>query len=139
MTASVRRKHSGTGSARRPRNVVKAPALTTFEDVREIAHALPEVEDGTSYGTRALKVRGKLLARLHQDMDCLVLRITLLDREILVQSAPEIFFITDHYRNYPWILVRLAAVERRALVELIERAWRLVSPKTVVKKYDGAK
>jgi hypothetical protein len=114
-----------------------ARVLSTFEDVREVAHALPGVEDGTSYGTRAIKVRGKLLARLHQDMDCLVLRTSLLDREVLMQSAPEIFFITDHYRNYPWILVRLAAVDKRALVELVERAWRLVAPKTVVKKYDG--
>jgi len=114
-----------------------APALTTFEDVRKIAHALPGVEDGTSYGTRALKVGGKLFARLHQSIDCLVLRAALLDREILMQSAPEVFFITDHYRNYPWILVRFAAVERRALPDLIERAWRLVAPKTLVKKYDA--
>jgi hypothetical protein len=112
-----------------------APVLTTFEDVRKIAHALPGVEDGTSYGTRALKVGGKLFARLHQSIDCLVLRAALLDREILMQSAPEVFFITDHYRNYPWILVRFAAVERRALPDLIERAWRLVAPKTLVKKY----
>ena len=111
--------------------------MTTFDDVREIAHALPGVVDGTSYGTPALKVGGKLFARLHQNIDCLVLRADLLDREILMQSAPEVFFITDHYRNYPWILVRFAAVEKRALPDLIERAWRLVAPKTLVKKYDG--
>lgn len=111
--------------------------MTTFDDVREIAHALRGVEDGTSYGTRALKVGGKLLARLHQSMDCLVLRADLLGREILIQSAPEVFFITDHYRNSPWILVRFAAVDKRALPDLIERAWRLVAPKTLVKKYDG--
>ena len=110
--------------------------LTTFEDVREIAHALPGIEDGTSYGTRALKVRGKLLARLHQSMECLVLRADILDREILIQSAPEVFFITDHYRNYPWILVRFAALEKQSLPDLIERAWRLVAPKTLIKKYD---
>ncbi|MGC1520874.1 MAG: MmcQ/YjbR family DNA-binding protein [Steroidobacteraceae bacterium] len=111
--------------------------MVTFDDVREVAHALPGVEDGTSYGTRALKVRGKLFARLHQNIDCLVLRADLLDREILMQSAPEVFFITDHYQNYPWILVRFAAVEKRALPDLIERAWRLVAPKTLVLKYDG--
>ena len=111
--------------------------MTTYDDVREIAHALPGVEDGTSYGTRALKVSGKLFARVHQSIDCLVLRVDLLDREILMQSAPEVFFITEHYRNYPWILVRFAAVEKRVLPDLIERAWRLVAPKTLVKKYDG--
>jgi hypothetical protein len=115
-----------------------AIALATFDDVREVAHALPGVVDGTSYGTPALKVGGKLIARLHQSMDCVVvLRSELLDREILMQSAPEAFFITDHYRDYPWILVRLGVVEKSALPDLIERAWRLVASKTLVKKHDS--
>jgi hypothetical protein len=113
--------------------------LTTFDDIREIAHALPGVVDGTSYGTPALKVGGKLIARLHQVMDCMVLRSDLLDREILMQSAPDAFFITDHYRDYPWILVRLAAVEKSALPDLIERAWRLVASKTLVMKFENAR
>jgi hypothetical protein len=111
--------------------------LTTFDNIREIAHALPGVVDGTSYGTPALKVGGKLIARLHQSMDCLVLRSDLLDREILMQSAPDAFFITDHYRDYPWILVRLGVVEKSALPDLIERAWRSVASKTLVKKYEN--
>lgn len=41
----------------------------TFDDVRRISLAWPEVEDGTSYGTPALKVRKKLLARLKEDGD----------------------------------------------------------------------
>jgi hypothetical protein len=36
----------------------------TFDDVRKIALTWPEVEDGTSYGTPALKVRKKLLEKL---------------------------------------------------------------------------
>ncbi|HMH28927.1 MAG TPA: MmcQ/YjbR family DNA-binding protein [Steroidobacteraceae bacterium] len=113
--------------------------MTNFDDIREIAHTLPGVVDGTSYGTPALKVGGKLIARLHQSMDCMVLRSDLLDREILMQSAPDAFFITDHYRDYPWILVRLAVVEKSALPDLIERAWRLVASKTLVKKHENVR
>ncbi len=111
----------------------------TFDDVRKIAHDLPQVEDGTSYGTPALKVRGKLMVRLREDLDCFVLRTDLLEREMLLQSAPEVFFITDHYRDYPWILVRFATVDRQALPGLLETAWRLVAPKTLVAKFDGAR
>ena len=121
----ITRKGAGRTSVRR--------RAVTFDDVREVAHALPGVEDGTSYGTPALKVRGKLFVRLHQDRDCFVLRAGILDRHILIQAQPEIFFITDHYRNYPWILVRLSSVPRSALPELLERAWRLVAPKTLLK------
>jgi hypothetical protein len=109
----------------------------TFEAVRLAARALPEVVDSTSYGTPALKVRGKLLARLHQDGECFVLGADLLDREILIQSDPAVFFITEHYRNYPWILVRFLTVDPEALPDLMERAWRLVAPKSLVKKYDS--
>jgi hypothetical protein len=112
-------------------------ALTSFDDIREIARALPGVVDGTSYGTPALKVGGKLIARLHQSMDCAVLRCDLLDREILMQSDPKIFFITDHYQDYPWILVRLGVLDKRVLPELIERAWRLVASRTLVRKHDS--
>jgi hypothetical protein len=111
----------------------------TFEHVRLAAQAFPGVEDSTSYGTPALKVRGKLLARLHQSGECLVLRVDLLDREILLQSDSQVFYITDHYRDYPWVLVRLSAVDAGALPDLIERAWRLVAPKSLVAKYGGGK
>ena len=67
-------------------------------------------------------------------MDCVVLRSELLDREILMQSAPDAFFTTDHYRDHPWILLRLGVVEKSALPDLIERAWRLVASRTLLKK-----
>jgi hypothetical protein len=47
----------------------------TFDDVRHIALAWPEVEDGTSYGTPALKVRKKMLVRLKEDRDSLVMLV----------------------------------------------------------------
>jgi hypothetical protein len=62
-----------------------------------------------------------------------------LDREILIQSDPHVFFITDHYRDYPWVLVRFSAVDPRALPDLLERAWRLVAPKALVTKYDSGR
>jgi hypothetical protein len=127
-----RRESPGRASSR-----VTKRAAVTFEQVRVAAQAFPGVEDSTSYGTPALKVRGKLLARLHQSGECLVLRADLLDREILLQSDSEVFYVTDHYRDYPWVLVRFSAVDVGALPDLIERAWRLVAPKTLIAKYDS--
>ena len=136
-TRPVTRQRKRGVSVARSRRAPAATALTSFDDIRKIAHALPGVVDGTSYGTPALKVGGKLFARLHQSIDCVVLRCEILDREILMQSAPDAFFITDHYRDYPWILVRLAVVEKSALPDLIERAWRLVASKTLIKKHEN--
>ena len=131
------RKRAAASRKRSPPRSGPASTGVTFDQVRTIALGFPGVEDGTSYGTPALKVRGKLLARVHQSIDCLVLRTDFLDRHILMQSAPSIFFITDHYRDYPWVLMRFSALGVRDLQNLIERAWRLVAPKTLVKNYDA--
>ena len=133
------RKRSAPSPKRTPVRHRPASAGVTFEQVRSVAFTFPGVEDSTSYGTPALKVRGKLLARLHQSIDCLVLRADFLDRQILMQSAPSAFFITDHYRDYPWVLVRFSAVEAHELPSLVERAWRLVAPKTLVRNYDAGR
>jgi hypothetical protein len=108
----------------------------TFADVRQIALALPEVEEGKSYGTPAFKVRGKFLSRLREDGETLVVRIDMDERDILMAANPETFYITDHYRGYPAMLVRMATVDPDELRELLEGAWRRVAPKRLVAVLD---
>jgi hypothetical protein len=108
----------------------------TFDDVRQLALALPEVEEGTSYGTPAFKVRGKFLSRLKEDGETLVVRIDMDEREVLMAANPETFYITDHYRGYPAMLVRMATVDPDDLRELLEEAWRRAAPKRLVAAMD---
>jgi hypothetical protein len=96
----------------------------TFEAVRKMALALEQVEESTSYGTPAFKVRGALIARLRPELDALVIRMPIDDRQELIAADPETYFITDHYLNYPWILVRLARVHPDAMRDLLKAAWR---------------
>ena len=90
--------------------------------------ALPNVEEGTSYGTPALKVNGKLFVRLHQDLDKIVLKMPFDRRDEMMEADPQTYFITDHYREYPWILVSLARVRADALPDLLNIAYRTASP-----------
>ncbi|MGO9229746.1 MAG: MmcQ/YjbR family DNA-binding protein [Bryobacteraceae bacterium] len=99
----------------------------TFETVRTIALALENVEASTSYGTPAFKVRGALVARLHQDGCSLVVRMGLEEREELIAADPATYYITDHYLNYPWVLVRLSRVHLDALRDLLGGARRLAA------------
>ena len=108
----------------------------SYETVRELACHLPGVDEGTSYGTPALKVRGKLFVRLKEDGETIVLRTDAFEREHLLRTAPETFFITDHYREYPWVLVRLSAITAAQLQELLEDAWRRVAPKRLIAAHD---
>jgi hypothetical protein len=102
----------------------------TFDDVRKIALALEYVEEGTSYGTPAFKVRGKLVARLREDGETLVVGMKIDQREELLAADPETYYLTDHYLNYPWILVRLPRVHPDALRDLLRGAVRLASVQT---------
>ncbi len=92
--------------------------------LRKLALALPGVEEGTSYGTPAYRVRKKLIARLWEDDETLVLATTWDERAELCEAAPEVFYFTDHYENYEYVLVRLPEVARKTLEALLESAWR---------------
>ena len=101
----------------------------TFKDVRKIALSLENVEESTSYGTPAFKVDDKLLARLHEDGESLVVGTTFEEREEMMAAEPETYYITDHYLKYPWVLVRLSRVHSDSLRDLLSRALRLASVK----------
>lgn len=99
----------------------------TFKDVRKMALALDGLEESTSYGTAAFKVRGKLIARLKEDGESLVVGTTFEEREEMMRAEPETYYITDHYLNYPWVLVRLPKVHPDALRDLLKGAVRLAA------------
>ena len=107
----------------------------TFDDIRHIALAWPEVEDGTSYGTPALKVRRKMLARLKEDGDSLVMPgVPQDERDMLVERAPKVFYFTDHYRDYPMVLIRLSNARRAHVEPLLLRQWRALASKAALKQ-----
>ena len=101
----------------------------TYEQVKKMGLGLAGVEEGTSYGTAALKVRGNLMTRLWEDGETLVLATTFEERDGLMADDGETYFITDHYLNYPWVLVRLKRVKAEAMRELLARAWNLAREK----------
>jgi hypothetical protein len=104
-------------------------SAVTFETVRKIVLELPDVEETTSYGTPAFRVRKKLIARQHQDGESLVVRADFDAREALLRTKPKSFFLTDHYRAYPYVLVRLAAVSKKDLTDVLTEAWRQATPR----------
>jgi hypothetical protein len=109
----------------------------TYEDARAIIMAFPGVEEGTSYGQPSFLVRGKFLTRLrHDDQSLVLLEVGFDERDLLMEAEPETFHITEHYRNYPSVLARLASLYPDSLRGFIERRWRKVALKKVVKAWD---
>ena len=114
-----------------------ARAALTFDDVLAMCEALPGIEEGMSYGTRAIKVKGKLIVRLKEDGETIVLKTSFVVRDILMHEQPAVFFVTDHYLDWPMVLVRLKSVKKKQLAELVESAWRENAPPRLVREFDG--
>jgi hypothetical protein len=113
--------------------------MATWEDVVALGRRFPGVEEATWFGTPALKAGGKGFCRLRTNPDALVIRVLdLSDKEALLRSNPDAYFTTPHYDDFPYVLVRLEAVDPGELAELVEDAWRLRAPKRLVAEFDQA-
>ena len=113
------------------------PASTGYARYLKLVLSLPGAEESTSYGTPGVKVKGKLLSRLRTEAEGgLALRCKILDRHILLLADPESFYLTDHYLEYPWVLIRLDKISSSSLSDVVQRAWRLVAPKKMVTEFD---
>lgn len=106
--------------------------------VSRLARALPGVEEGTSYGTPAWRVRRRFLGRIHDDGRHLVLKVDPAERAALLAAEPEVFSLTPHYEGSAGlVLVDLAAVPEDELAELLEEAWRREASARAVAAWDA--
>ena len=116
------------------RRPTKQLVTAAFDIVRTVGLALPDVEAATKYdGSPVLRVDGIFMAGLAMhpsaEPETLVVRAGLEERERLVEDAPETYYLTDYYRSYPLVLVRLSRVEPEALHDLLSVSWRMTIAK----------
>jgi hypothetical protein len=121
----------------RPRTNASANAERSnrFDIVSRIGLTLPDVDVRTRYdGSPVLRVDGVFMAGLaaHEsaEPDTLVVRATPEERDMYIADAPDTYYVTEYYRPYPLVLVRLRRVTPDALHELLSSSRRLTLPKT---------
>lgn len=101
----------------------------TWKDIAAYGASLPGTVEGTSYGTPALRVGKAFLTRYRPDDDSIVIKLPIEERDLRIEAAPAIYFITDHYRAYPAVLVRLAKLSKAEMRAIIERGWAETAPR----------
>lgn len=102
----------------------------TFAELTKILLTWPLVEASTSYGTPSFKVRGKLLTRLKEDGESLLIKgVEPDERAILCKAFPDLYYFTDHYRDYPMVLIRLSKADAATVTAMLERTYRTLLPK----------
>src|SRR5262245_19163055 len=104
---------------------------SSFDAVRAAARSLPDVEECLYYGKPALKVHGDMFVCMAShssaEPDSLVVRMDMDARDACIAEQPDVYYVTDHYRGYSAVLVRLPRVGRDALRDLVRGAYRFVS------------
>lgn len=110
----------------------------TPEEIRQICLSFPGVEEGTSYGQPSLLVNKKFFTRLRrEDESVVLLDVPFDEREMLVEAEPETFHFTAHYKDYPCVLARIATLHPGSFRNFLERRWRKIAPKALIKAYDA--
>jgi hypothetical protein len=104
-----------------------------LDKLRKLAIKLPEVTEGKSYGTPAFFVRKKLLMRMKEDGETLVIYTE--DRDAWIAENPAVYYFTDHYRNYPAMLVRLRKASVVDLKTLLLAAWKMRATPKMIKDF----
>jgi hypothetical protein len=105
----------------------------TYAELADIVLKWPLVEASTTHGTPSLKVKGKLLTRLREDGDSLLIKA------MLCEAFPDLYYFTDHYRNYPMVLIRLSNADVDTVTTMLERTYRALLPKSYRQTIDSSK
>jgi hypothetical protein len=117
---------------------VRAALKPTFATVKKIGLALPDVEEGTAYGSPALKLHGQLLACIPTNKaaepDSVVVRVDFSQRDELLAAEPHVYYLKDHYVDYACVLVRLKRIHPDALRDLLLMSWKFVNSKAKTKR-----
>jgi hypothetical protein len=110
----------------------------TVDEMRQIVLSFPGAEEGSSYGRPSFKVNGKFFTRLRaEDESVVLMEVSLDEREMLMEAEPATFHITPHYRDYPSVLARIESLHPGSFRNFLERRFRKVAPKKVVKAWEA--
>jgi hypothetical protein len=108
-----------------------------IQTVKKFIITLPDVEEYTCFGTPAFRVNKKFLGRLREDGESFALRNE--ERNKWIKKNPSVYFVTEHYENYPVLLIHLSKAEEKELHLLLFTAWQLRATRKQLKEYEERK
>jgi hypothetical protein len=109
---------------------------TDFEPIKQIALTFPGTEESTSHeNTPSIKVRGKLMCRLHDNGEFIPIRLDFELRDKYLDSHPEIFHLPDHFKAYPYICMWIHNYDKRLLTEILELSWKGLASKKQIEEW----
>ena len=110
----------------------------TEDEMSAIALSFPGAEAGMSFGQPSFKLNGKFFTRLRrEDQSMVLLEVPFDERDMLIEAEPATFHFTAHYKDYPSVLARIATLHPGSFRAFLERRFRKIAKKSVVKAWDA--
>ncbi|MFN0193756.1 MAG: MmcQ/YjbR family DNA-binding protein [Aestuariivirga sp.] len=82
------------------------------KDFTRICLSYPQAHEKLSYGQPSFFIAKRFFTRLRKEDHGIVLLLDSIDeREMLLEADPKLYFITDHYKNYAYVLARLEVID----------------------------
>ena len=104
---------------------------------KKIAGSFPEAHEKESYGNPAFFIAKKFFTRYRKTDDSVVFIVDSMEtRDMMLELDPKTYFITDHYKDYPSVLVRMERITPDELRLMLERRWRQIAPKKLIREID---
>lgn len=101
-----------------------------FEPVRQIALQFSDASDSLShYDTPSVKIKKNLLSRLHENGEFIAIRTDFKSRDYFLEHYPEMFFITQHYNDYPYICMYVHGYSLEVLKAVLETGYKAITKK----------
>jgi hypothetical protein len=112
----------------------KSAKGVTAAQLKKIALSFPEANEKPSYGKPSFFVAKKFFTRLRKEDNSLVMVVDGMDqRDMMLELDPRTYHITDHYKDYPAVLVRMDRIAPEELRTMLERRWRKIAPRKLLK------
>src|ERR1051325_3366904 len=107
----------------------------TRAEARKIALSVEGASEGPYFSNPAVFVAEKFLTRVHTKEEAMVLAIGSMEmRDMMLEAEPKLFYITDHYKNFPYLLARLTKLDKATLKDLLNARLLRIEAKTKKKK-----
>ena len=107
----------------------------TRAEARKIALSTPGALEGPYFGKPAIFLGEDYLCRVHDKESAMVLRTGSMEmREVMLEAEPRLFYITDHYKKFPYLLARLSKLDKPTLKDLLSARVLQIAAKTKKKR-----
>ena len=102
-------------------------------EARKIMLSIPGTDERLWFNQPSVFIHDRFLAKAHHKEDAVTLQVGSMEmRDMMLEAEPKLFYITDHYRKFPFVLIRLSALTKTVLKEmLVGRAAQLAAMKPI--------